>query len=152
MNPVHFLLCLPSSSSGTTVVMWSGLALLVALTSPIGAYVLQPIPPLTSGAFDLNKPALHRRQPATLFHDYDSYRQTIAIDTTFSLQKRAKVSLKILPIGDSITQGYRSSDSNGYRLDLFNDLENGGYQITFVGMALPLSICDVILLMILHCR
>lgn len=38
--------------------------------------------------------------------------------------------LRILPLGDSITWGYRSSDGNGYRLELFNDLS---------GMQCPVS-------------
>lgn len=32
------------------------------------------------------------------------------------------IELRILPLGDSITWGYRSSDGNGYRLKLLNDL------------------------------
>jgi lysophospholipase L1-like esterase len=31
-------------------------------------------------------------------------------------------SLRILPLGDSITNGYQSTDGNGYRLQLYNDL------------------------------
>ncbi|KAL3470226.1 hypothetical protein BJX99DRAFT_264439 [Aspergillus californicus] len=31
-------------------------------------------------------------------------------------------SLRVLPLGDSITHGYLSSDNNGYRLELWNDL------------------------------
>lgn len=54
---------------------------------------------------------------------------------TRALHRRAKIPLKILPIGDSITQGYKSSDGNGYRLDLLNDLQNGGYEVTYVGTA-----------------
>ncbi|KAL4874257.1 hypothetical protein BJY04DRAFT_225207 [Aspergillus karnatakaensis] len=34
------------------------------------------------------------------------------------------VSLRILPLGDSITDGYLSSDGNGYRLQLWNHISN----------------------------
>jgi lysophospholipase L1-like esterase len=40
---------------------------------------------------------------------------------------------KIMPLGDSITQGYRSSDLGGYRVELFQAALNGNKNITFVG-------------------
>ena len=40
-------------------------------------------------------------------------------------------SLRILPIGDSITWGHGSSDGNGYRLRLLNLLS--GYSVTYLG-------------------
>ena len=39
--------------------------------------------------------------------------------------------LRILPLGDSITYGYLSSDGNGYRLELQNDLS--GSDLQYVG-------------------
>lgn len=36
------------------------------------------------------------------------------------------IPLRILPLGDSITAGHMSSDGNGYRLDLYNDLVKSG--------------------------
>lgn len=41
--------------------------------------------------------------------------------------------LKIMPLGDSITEGYLSSDIGGYRDDLWGLLTNNGYNIDFVG-------------------
>jgi lysophospholipase L1-like esterase len=41
------------------------------------------------------------------------------------------VTLRILPLGDSITYGFRSSDGNGYRLDLENLLS--GNPVDFIG-------------------
>ncbi|KAI9715077.1 MAG: hypothetical protein M1812_006195 [Candelaria pacifica] len=43
--------------------------------------------------------------------------------------------LKILPLGDSITFGFKSSDGNGYRNDLLGDLTLmvGGPKATFIG-------------------
>ncbi|RFU33649.1 hypothetical protein B7463_g2678, partial [Scytalidium lignicola] len=41
------------------------------------------------------------------------------------------VALRILPLGDSITWGYLSSDGNGYRLDLENDLS--GNPVDYIG-------------------
>ncbi len=41
--------------------------------------------------------------------------------------------LKIMPLGDSITEGYLSSDYGGYRDDLWGLLTNEGYNIDFVG-------------------
>jgi lysophospholipase L1-like esterase len=41
------------------------------------------------------------------------------------------VDLRIMPLGDSITDGYQSSDGNGYREDLLNRL-SGNY-VDFIG-------------------
>ncbi|KAI9695866.1 MAG: hypothetical protein M1836_005983 [Candelina mexicana] len=42
--------------------------------------------------------------------------------------------LKILPLGDSITNGYQSSDGNGYRKDLLDAITlYGGAKATFIG-------------------
>ncbi|KAK5000912.1 hypothetical protein LTR66_000329 [Elasticomyces elasticus] len=58
-------------------------------------------------------------------------------NTSSPLDRRAGVALgvplRILPLGDSITFGYRSSDGNGYRLDLLNHLTNSGSQVTYIG-------------------
>jgi hypothetical protein len=43
------------------------------------------------------------------------------------------IQVKIMPMGDSITQGFQSTSGNGYRLDLLNDLKSGGSQVLFVG-------------------
>lgn len=43
------------------------------------------------------------------------------------------VDLRILPLGDSITWGYASSDGNGYRQHLHSKLGGGGNAVTFVG-------------------
>ena len=52
-----------------------------------------------------------------------------------SLEQRSNVGdgieLRILPLGDSITNGYLSSDNNGYRLPLQRDL--AGSKVLFVG-------------------
>ena len=41
----------------------------------------------------------------------------------------AAPSLRILPLGDSITQGYQSSDTAGYRGPLWTLLKNAGYDV-----------------------
>ncbi|MDJ0732512.1 MAG: GDSL-type esterase/lipase family protein [Nostocaceae cyanobacterium] len=41
--------------------------------------------------------------------------------------------LTIMPLGDSITEGYLASDYGGYRDDLWSLLTNNGYNIDFVG-------------------
>ena len=39
----------------------------------------------------------------------------------------------IMPLGDSITRGFASTDSNGYRLPLYNMLAQAGWNFSFVG-------------------
>ncbi len=41
--------------------------------------------------------------------------------------------LRLMPIGDSITAGYLSSDNNGYRKTLYTDRQGAGDQVDFVG-------------------
>ena len=41
--------------------------------------------------------------------------------------------IRLMPLGDSITSGYLSSDNNGYRGTLYNDLKGAGNQTDFVG-------------------
>ncbi len=41
------------------------------------------------------------------------------------------IELRIQPLGDSITYGIKSSDNNGYRLQLLNDLS--GSKVVYVG-------------------
>ena len=47
--------------------------------------------------------------------------------------QRSIVPLRVMPIGDSITEGYQSSTGNGYRYPLQQDIQNMGQTITFVG-------------------
>jgi lysophospholipase L1-like esterase len=50
------------------------------------------------------------------------------------LTTRATTSLRILPLGDSITWGYiNGGGSNGYRERLLADLKSAGYTVDFVG-------------------
>lgn len=50
------------------------------------------------------------------------------------LTKRATQNLRILPLGDSITFGAKSSDGNGYRLDLREKLTSIGGAKGAVGL------------------
>jgi len=43
----------------------------------------------------------------------------------------------IMPLGDSITEGYRSSKGGGYRVELFHDALADKKSVTFVGSATP---------------
>ena len=43
------------------------------------------------------------------------------------------VTLKIMPLGDSITAGYGSPDTSGYRGPLYDELVAAGYNSQFVG-------------------
>ncbi|KAI0799245.1 SGNH hydrolase [Xylaria sp. FL0064] len=44
-----------------------------------------------------------------------------------------QIPLRLMPLGDSITRGYLSSDDNGYRQDLYNDLFGDAYLVDMVG-------------------
>lgn len=43
------------------------------------------------------------------------------------------IPLKVLAVGDSITQGFKSTDGNGYRLHLLGSLIDAGSQVSYVG-------------------
>ncbi|KAJ9353600.1 CAZyme family CE3 [Paecilomyces variotii] len=49
--------------------------------------------------------------------------------------------LRILPLGDSITFGYRSSDGNGYRWRLEQDLSRGN-RVNMIGSVSSGTMCD----------
>jgi lysophospholipase L1-like esterase len=49
------------------------------------------------------------------------------------LSKATSTSIRIMPLGDSITYGEGSSTGAGYRLPLWNDLSARGFHVEFVG-------------------
>lgn len=44
---------------------------------------------------------------------------------------------RVMPLGDSITQGYGSTDGAGYRRELFHLLTQNGHDVVFVGGGMP---------------
>ncbi len=50
-----------------------------------------------------------------------------------SLARAHSITIKIMPLGDSITYGAGSSTGGGYRLPLWNALKTSGFSIDFVG-------------------
>ena len=50
--------------------------------------------------------------------------------------------LRIMPMGDSITEGYQSSTGNGYRQQLWNDLTGEGHFLDLVGNSRDGSMTD----------
>lgn len=52
---------------------------------------------------------------------------------TASLASAAPSTLRLMPLGDSITAGYKSSDNNGYRGALYDLLVAQGHHTDFVG-------------------
>ncbi|EAT78480.2 hypothetical protein HBI56_184660 [Parastagonospora nodorum] len=58
----------------------------------------------------------------------------LPLETRDDLVSRQTKSLRILPLGDSITWGFiNGGGSNGYRERLLADLKSGGYSVDFVG-------------------
>ncbi|MDJ0618785.1 MAG: GDSL-type esterase/lipase family protein [Calothrix sp. MO_192.B10] len=53
--------------------------------------------------------------------------------TTYNIFPANETPLTLMPVGDSITEGYLESDKGGYRDDLYRLLTNKGYNIDFVG-------------------
>jgi len=51
----------------------------------------------------------------------------------FSARAVADEPVKIMPLGDSITEGVGTTPYNGYRKPLYIDLTNSGYNVDFVG-------------------
>ena len=51
----------------------------------------------------------------------------------FSPLALAVPSLRVLPLGDSITEGYQSSETAGYRGPLWTLLTDAGYAVEYVG-------------------
>ena len=57
----------------------------------------------------------------------------VALVVNLSSPAQAAETLRIMPLGDSITRGYFGGNSNGYRKNLYLDLINTGLEIDFVG-------------------
>jgi hypothetical protein len=67
---------------------------------------------------------------------------TLEIPKALSLEERSAIlasrdeanfTLRIMPLGASITQGYKSSDNNGYRKVLREQLRHAGWPVNMVG-------------------
>lgn len=60
---------------------------------------------------------------------------TATVDHTSGLDRRAAKDfyLRVMPLGASITQGYKSSDGNGYRKWLRSQLRFHGWKVNMVG-------------------
>ncbi|KAF5982347.1 acetylxylan esterase [Fusarium bulbicola] len=60
---------------------------------------------------------------------------TVKVDQTSGLDRRAAKDfyLRVMPLGASITQGYKSSDGNGYRKWLRTQLPFRGWKVNMVG-------------------
>ncbi|KAF5001515.1 hypothetical protein FGRMN_986 [Fusarium graminum] len=68
--------------------------------------------------------------------DFDELENTtVVIDQTSGLDRRAAKDfyLRVMPLGASITQGYKSSDGNGYRKWLRSQLRFQGWKVNMVG-------------------
>jgi len=48
-------------------------------------------------------------------------------------RQQSATPLRLMPLGDSVTWGYQSTDGNGYRSTLFNLLAQEGHSLEFVG-------------------
>ncbi|WP_088240287.1 GDSL-type esterase/lipase family protein [Calothrix rhizosoleniae] len=53
--------------------------------------------------------------------------------TTYNVAPENETPLTIMPLGDSITEGYLDSDTGGCRDDLYSILTDKGYNVDFVG-------------------
>jgi hypothetical protein len=73
-------------------------------------------------------------------HDYvdldqNDFDNRTVTDQTLGLDRRAAKDfyLRVMPLGASITQGYKSSDGNGYRKWLRAQLRYKGWKVNMVG-------------------
>ena len=59
----------------------------------------------------------------------------LAVAAAFCLSVQGAPTLRVMPLGDSITNGTGSNDTAGYRGFLWTFLKNAGYDVDFVGSA-----------------
>ena len=62
-----------------------------------------------------------------------THRIASGISATNTGVQDSAVSLRLMPLGDSVTWGYGSTDGNGYRKVLHDLLAQQGYVVDFVG-------------------
>lgn len=72
--------------------------------------------------------------PLAVFAFFLSFVTALPHEARKELDARATTSLRILPLGDSITWGYiNGGGSNGYRERLLTDLQGAGFTVDYVG-------------------
>ncbi|KAL5117239.1 hypothetical protein ACEQ8H_004798 [Pleosporales sp. CAS-2024a] len=72
--------------------------------------------------------------PLAIFAFFLSFVHGLPHEIRACVVARQAKSLKVLPLGDSITWGYMNGGgTNGYRLQLQTDLKSGGFDVDFVG-------------------
>lgn len=68
--------------------------------------------------------------------------------STIKTRETDKFLLRIMPLGASITMGYKSTDGNGYREHIRQQLRYEGWQVDMVGSeingTMHNNVCDVI--------
>ena len=93
--------------------------------------------PLLENITSLTKPAFTCAQnSSTTVQNITSTAQIVTLPSSTastSTPLASGIVLRIQPLGDSITYGYRSSDGNGYRLPLENTLTSAGNIVSYVG-------------------
>lgn len=104
--------------------------------------------PLTSQL--LVHPVPHRHRCLLLSHDpsvpqVQPFPEILPPLTLFpgNASTGGPIPLRILPLGDSLTKGYGSSDDNGYRLFLHNLLEEAGVSISCARVLLAAELTNV---------
>ncbi|HVO76334.1 MAG TPA: GDSL-type esterase/lipase family protein, partial [Ignavibacteriaceae bacterium] len=68
-----------------------------------------------------------------LLNDISDNEFSVKVPSKNKLSKVTTVQIKLMPLGDSITNGDGDPDDNGYRRSLYQQLINAGYNINFIG-------------------
>ncbi|KAF4498108.1 hypothetical protein FAGAP_5700 [Fusarium agapanthi] len=78
---------------------------------------------------------LHASRSSTDLDPNEFDNSTVTVDQSSELDRRAAKDfyLRVMPLGASITQGYKSSDGNGYRKWLRAQLRFRGWKVNMVG-------------------
>ncbi|MFG1954029.1 FG-GAP-like repeat-containing protein [Micromonospora sp. NPDC048830] len=108
--------------------------------SIVAAPLLSLTPPATAAAEPLLAVPTSSIGTFSLAAEEESV--TLTLDASQSLTGQIPVTLRVMPLGDSITYGLESSDGNGYRDELYNYLKNSAQGVDFVGSVQAGSMSD----------
>jgi lysophospholipase L1-like esterase len=112
--------------------------------------LLQPLLSCALAATDIQSanPTIRDTQSPSTEAGEESLSQKLALSSLEPRNSSKPFALRTLPLGASITWGYKSPDGNGYREFLRNNMTSAGWEVNMVGSLRHGSMTDNVRLVV----
>jgi hypothetical protein len=112
--------------------------------------LLQPLLSCALAATDIQSanPTIRDTQSPSTEAGEESLSQKLALSSLEPRNSSKPFALRTLPLGASITWGYKSPDGNGYREFLRNNMTSAGWEVNMVGSLRHGSMTDNVSLVV----